>query len=153
MIFEHIVTRRAARSAYWVIVIVGPAIAIRFIASAAYDGSGRPSRLVVGMIVAGILAVVFYGAVKGGPTSWKFVAAVSNKFQRRPVAPAFWAFIVAAVVGFVSGLRFFLPGDCQSLAVISWIALGLGSVALAVFAFTSASVLGIRVDDGGKHSR
>jgi hypothetical protein len=69
MIFEHIVTRRAARSAYWVIVIVGPAIAIRFIASAAYDGSGRPSRLVVGMIVAGILAVVFYGAVKGGPTS------------------------------------------------------------------------------------
>jgi hypothetical protein len=160
MIFEHQGTRKAARSAYWVIVILGPAVVIRFIAGATYEGwrthhqydKAWVSPMSAGLIIAAILAVIFYRSVAGGISDRWPIGKIRDYFRDRPSAPAFGACMFAAAIAYSSGILSAQSNDFIPPEVLAWIALGVGVITLTVFALACASVLGVRVDDGGRHT-
>jgi MFS family permease len=157
MMLEHQVTRVAAASAYWMLVVVGPAVVLRFIAGAAYEGwrMANPSQtswsspLLVGsayavLLALGLLWVVSYGM----PT--RLLRSLRDKLRARPVAPAVAAFSFAAAGGLLSVFVSPATPDYVPHWVLSWAALFASSVAVTYFAFACVSVLGERI--GGDRS-
>lgn len=71
MMLEHLVTRTAARYAYWVLVIVGPGVVIRYLAGAAYEGwrlgtpsgSAWDSPLRLGTAIAVLVPLLMLGVI------------------------------------------------------------------------------------------
>jgi hypothetical protein len=157
MMLEHEVTRGAAASAYWMLVVIGPAMVLRFIAGAAHDGwrmrnpteTTWSSPLPVGTVYAVLLALGLLWVVSYGmPT--RPLRRLRDRLRARPVAPPVAALTFAAAGGLLSVFLTPATPGYRPPPTLSWMALIVSGVAVTYFAFACVSVLGERV--GGKRS-
>jgi hypothetical protein len=187
MMLEYPVTRPAAKSAYWVLVIVGPGVVIRYIAGAAHEGwrlalpheSASGSPLLAGTATAVSLPLLMLGAIhrqrirnavgwvyaheghlKWATAALAHTAKIDGALRRigqplvrtrgwlreRPVAPAVAALAFAASATIGSSVVAPSDRNWTPNPVWSWIALGMGVLAIAYFALATFSVLAERVD-------
>jgi sulfite exporter TauE/SafE len=155
MMLEHKVTRDAALSASWVLVVVGPAVVIRFVAGGAYEAwrmnspseTSWSSPLPWGSAYAVSLALGSLWVVSRGmptrPLRW-----LRDRLRARPATPAVAAFVCTTVGMVLSGVTFPTSSEFQPHPSLSWFALILGIVVVTYFAFACVSVLEERI--GGR---
>jgi hypothetical protein len=160
MLFLNEATRPAARTAYWVIVILGPAVVVRFIAGAAFD-VWRAQRqtvdswspMTVGLGLGALLGVVLYLRVRRGMPAGGTLRSAQEWCLRRPTATGFVALLIAVAFAYIGGVFHTIDVSYLNHPAVPWLAVGLNVAVLGTFAFMCASVLGVLVDEGGRHSR
>jgi len=159
MTHENPGTRRAARAAYWVVVIVGPAVVLRFLVGAAQgawnlrcfpqtcpqDNYSPP--LLVGLVALGLLLPLSILISKLRIfEEWDILIGVCNKLCARPIWPASATFVIVASVAllevFITEPHFTHP------ALVIWTSLSLGCALLTLFAVACGCVIGPRLNRG-----
>lgn len=152
MTYEHADTRRAAKAAYWVVVIIGPAVVLRFLADAAQgawnSGTSTPENwsppLLGGIIIiAVLLSISVLVSLKRIFEKWTALHGVCNWLCVRPVLPAFVIFICSAVVA-LAGILVTEPIKFVPSAYFIWGSLIGGFFLLAFFALACGCVVGPR---------
>jgi hypothetical protein len=152
MTYEHADTRRAAKAAYWVVVIIGPAVVLRFLADAAQgawnSGTSIPENwsppLLGGItIIALLLSISVLVSLKRIFEKWTALHGVCNWLCVRPVLPTFVIFIFSAGVA-LAGMLVTEPIQYVPSAYFIWGSLIGGFFLLAFFALACGCVVGPR---------
>jgi hypothetical protein len=153
MTYEHADTRMAAKAAYWVVVIIGPAVVLRFLADAAQGAwnsstTGIPENwsppLLGGIIIiAVLLSISVLVSLKRIFEKWTALHGVCNWLCVRPVLPAFVIFICSAVVA-LAGMLITEPIKYEPSKYFIWGSLIGGFFLLAFFALACGCVVGPR---------
>lgn len=160
MTYENTSTRAAAKSAYLVVVIVGPAIILRFLSDAAQSASifrctthaCRGQRfsqiLIIGMVI--LFALLALSVAVSNfrifeTRTWLY--GICNTLCARPVAPAFSIFIFASTVTIAgTGIADWVNPKFAPAGWILGLSLTVGAILLALFALACGCVIGPRVN-------
>jgi hypothetical protein len=157
MTYTNLSTRDAARSAYWIVVFVGPAVVFRFVAVAAQGAlepwcvtsCGPPhwtggeitgDVLLVGLpLCAGLVYLLYRRKILDDSRMCGWLCVHVTR-------PALTVFILAVAVALLSILAS-EPISPGSLSAFSFVILGLlpGFIVLALFAFVCGCVIGPRL--------
>jgi hypothetical protein len=161
MMFSHTVTNDGVRHAYWVVVIAGPVVIMRFLISPVYEaweiGCARHAACAssswwmapgwVGFFLLVVLGVASWLATwRGLPDRWINWRLV-QRLRRRPIFPAGLAFGVTFVWTATASL--WIQTRRRDFVVWQWIiygALVTSVLALALFSLSCGVALGTRAD-------
>jgi hypothetical protein len=155
MTYENPDTKGAARAAYLVVVIVGPAVVLRFLADAAQGAwntgcsgctpESWPPPLIGGIALLGILLIF---SVLVSQTHilerWRTLYGVCNWLCVRPVLPAMVIFLFTASVA-IAAMVVTEPLNYIPSELFIWVSLFVGFVLLALFALACGCVVGPRL--------
>lgn len=155
MTYENPDTKGAARAAYLVVVIVGPAVVLRFLADAAQGAwnircsgcrqESWPPPLIGGI---GLLSILFIFSVLVSQTRilerWRKLYRVCNWLCVRPVLPAMVIFFFTASVA-VAAMAVTEPVNYIPSELFIWVSLLVGFLLLALFALACGCVVGPRL--------
>jgi hypothetical protein len=156
MTYENPDTRSAAKAAYWVVVIVGPAVVLRFLADAA-QGAWNSRRtgtcsleswsppLISGIVIL-LFLVIFSILISQNRIfeKWSPLHGVCNWLCVRPVLPTTIIFIFAASVAVIAMLVT-EPVNYMPSEYFIWLSFIGGFILLAFFALACGCVVGPRL--------
>jgi hypothetical protein len=159
MMYERSHTRQAASYAYWVVVIAGPVVVLRFLIDAANGvwqlrctpacpPEAWPAPVIVGLgllVVLLVLSVVI--TVFRLLHWWDWSRELLRRLYRRPTAPTVVVFILATCVT-VGSLIITVPAQITPNGWFTLISLVTGFIFLASFALACGCVIGPRVEIG-----
>jgi hypothetical protein len=157
MTYENPATRRAAKAAYLVVVIAGPAVVLRFLAEVAQGAwncrsfgscsseSGSPP-LLIGIVIFIFLLIISIGislfrVFEKRPRLYRYC----NWLCVRPVLPALVVFIVSVAVALL-GIAVTAPFRFAPSEAFIWACLGGGSFLLGFFALACGCAVGPRLN-------
>jgi hypothetical protein len=158
MTYENKASRMAAKAAYWVVVIVGPTIVLRFIADAAQGAwNSRCSRACVPEswsppLVGGVVILLFLLAISILISKtriferWAALHDVCNWFCIRPVLPAFVIFAFSVVIA-IADIWVVEPVNYVPSEIFIWTSLIGAFLLLAFFALACGCVVGPRLSE------
>ena len=156
MMFEHEMTKSAASHAYWVVVVAGPAVVMRFLTSATFGGwelrcaercgswwsSPAPLGVSFLLILLGVsFAITRVGLPDGGP-----LGRLRDRISAARVAPpaaAFWITLVNAVLSLAVTTG---HGEFRTNTFVNYWILAIAFVIPSAFAFGCGSIVGTRTN-------
>jgi hypothetical protein len=150
MLHENSPTRRSAFAAYRVVLVLGPVVAMRFVAGSSYDlwralkPAARSSLTpaTVGMAVAALLMCVAIVALTVGALDTQHIKGIRKRIAERPNLPSVIAFGVS-VLTTVSSLYLSTWGPKHNPSSnVAWFAITMGAAAFIVFSITCGLILG-----------
>jgi hypothetical protein len=159
MMYERSLTRKAARYAYWVVVIAGPIVVLRFLIDAANavwqvrcSAGCRPDAwsapVIVGLaslIVLLVLSVII--TLFRLLHWWDWSRELLKLLYRHPTAPTIVVFVLATCVT-LGSLPLTIPATLTPNGWFTIITLVTAFLSLASFALTCGCVIGPRVEIG-----